>query len=173
MEQRLNDLVNEFVESKNHHDVNDIMRFYADNITSHLAGIWLTQGREAIQSITEWEVVMKPTYKISHIALFGDSVRCRLTESNEWLRIMGVESIIYEPFMLTFKDNRIAAINAQFSIDSFKIYQNAWTIITDWLRENNPEKLAAFFIGDKFKYCGTTAHQWLDLVSEYQKAHKK
>ena len=39
------DLLNDFVSSKNRHEVNDIMRFYADNITGKLAGIWLKNGK--------------------------------------------------------------------------------------------------------------------------------
>ena len=168
MAKAINELLNDFVDSKNRHDVRNIIQFYAENIIGKLAGIWLKNSKKEMQDITEWETVMKPIYKISHITILKDSARCRLVESNEWLRLMGIESIAYEPFLITIENDRITTINAEFAIDSYKKYQDAWATMADWVNERHPDQYATLFKNDSFKYDGKTARQWLDLVKEYQ-----
>ncbi len=172
MTEKIGELLVNFITAKNRRDVSGVLSFYAEDISGKLAGIWQRDGKKSMQGITEWEAAMNPTYKVSHTMILKGRVRCRLTESNEWLRRMGVESIVYEPFLITVDDGQITAINAEFAIDSFKKYQHAWTAVAEWIEEKHPEQFAVLFDRRGFEYNGATARQWLDLTKKYEETRQ-
>lgn len=160
----------EFQAHKNAGDLESALGQFAEQATLDFGPLGSMQGLPAIRGILEYDLALNAHLEFTDCSSADREVRCRVVESNDWLRTAGIESITYDENRFMFEeDGRIASISATLSAESGQAMGAAIAEFHQWATTNRPTDYAVLFSDDgKFIYSRDNAEKVLVLLRAWQ-----
>jgi len=169
----LMDLIKAYEKAYNEHDLEGVMSLYAEDVRFEAIGSFVKAGKEEVRKLTEYDFAVNVQMDISNIKVVGDTIIFRLTESNDWFRLAGIDELVYEPNKVVFKDGLIKEIRSEITKESAMDFGKVWKDLKGWAKEEKVEELSELMPDGVFIYNKNTAKKWLELLKEWSELKKK
>ncbi len=167
-------IVRDFEKSKNRGDMEASLRYFTDDTALHFGPLGSIRGLEQIRNIHGYDLALNTQLRFEGCDVAAREVRCRVTESNDWLRTAGVESIDYDEAHFVFTERGdIASITSTLSPDSIEEMGAAMARFDAWARTNQQERYARLFGSDgAFVYSFENGERVLSLLREWRESER-
>ena len=166
------ELIKSYEQAHNAHDIDKSLSFFHQEIIFELKGVWTKSGKEAIRSLEEWDAALNSHLKFEFIRFNGDSVFCKIIESNDWFRAIDMETLTHEPTVFIIKNDLIHKILAFPSEkDGMKI-QAAIGSVYQWSSDVQDSTIYELIQGPEFIYSEAAAKKWLKILARWKDDHK-
>ena len=162
------DLLKAYEKALNSHDVNGIIRFYAEDIRFEVVGGFVKVGRREVRELTKWDAAVNGQMTFTDIVVSGDTITCRAIERNDWLRLAGIEEVHYGSNTIVYNGVLISSIKAELTRKSSQAIGQALQSITEWASQERSQELAELMPEGEFVYSAELAEGWLALLSEWR-----
>ncbi len=165
-------IVRDFEDSKNRGDIDASLKYFTDETTLHFGPLGSVSGLEQIRGIHGYDLALNTALHFKSCVVAAKEVRCRVTESNDWLSTTGIESIDYDESLFVFDDDgQIASITSTLSAKSINDMGAAMALFDEWARTNQPEQYAELFGTDgRFVYSFENGQRVLSLLREWRES---
>ena len=165
-------VIEEFVQLKNAHDRENTLTLFADDAELDFGPMGTMQGHEAIDRIHGYDAALSTTLEFDGCGVEESDVVCAVTESNDWLRIAGIDSIAYDEVRLTVNNaGKITRVSAIPSADSIAAIGSALMAFGGWAQQHEPERFGALLDAQgNFDYNFENGQKVLQLLREWQGA---
>ncbi len=165
-------LVEDFERLKNAHDRENTLALFAADAELDFGPMGTMQGHEAIDRIHGYDAALSTTLEFDGCSIEDSDVVCRVTESNDWLKIAGIDSIGYDEVRFTINDaGKIARVSAIPSGESIAAIGTALTAFGGWAQQHEPERFGALLDAQgNFDYSFENGQKVLQLLREWQGA---
>ncbi|MDH4220498.1 MAG: nuclear transport factor 2 family protein [Candidatus Aminicenantes bacterium] len=164
----LTDLVNEFTEAMNNHDVKKVLTFLADDIVFEMSDAKIT-GKEQVKEMLEFDAVNNAHLINTDIMVEGNIVTMKHIEKNDAFKLMGIDEY-HGTATMTFRDGLIEKIKLEDSPESRTLLMEKEQSIVQWASEEHPEELKRLETGE---YTAENAKLMLSLLKEWKERTKK
>lgn len=168
----LSERIKAYEATYNTHDVEKLMSFYADDIEFEIVGVWVKEGKAVVQELAEWDKATNMHMTISNIEVSGDTVTCKLVETNDWWKLAGMGEVYYEPCVMIFRNGLISEMRTTMTQESLDAYAKVWPSIISWAGEHRSEELKELLPGGTFIYGTEAANKWIVLLQEWRDAQE-
>lgn len=165
-------VLDSYVSSHNEHEAEDAWEHFDIDARVFMDGVGILNGKREILPWSEWNATLNSTYIVKNVSVDGDTVRFALTESNDWFKAVGIDSVTFKPVWMNMKNGKIVTFSAKMTPDSYTALNNYDQKVIEWARENQPDELGQVFDGDDFSFSAEHAKTWLTLVHDYQAAQQ-
>lgn len=161
--------LNAYIRAHNSHDVEKTMSYFASDARYDMAEGWTKTGLDTIRAVEEFDAATNSRLSVSDVRVKGDTVFCKLTESNDFLRLAGVKDALYHTTFF-FKDRKIVRIIKAQSMESRTEVKTAFKPFTKWASEKRFPEWARLTMNGEFKYGYEGAEGWITLLKEWKEA---
>jgi hypothetical protein len=129
-----------------------IVSLFADNARFDLVGVGVSfVGRDDIARLADYGVAAHGRLVEREAEVALDTVRCRLEESNDWLRLLGVNHATYDGRFLVSR-GKIAGAQLELTPDSREELAGKLAGFLAWLLARDPEVLQRLLPGGRPVY---------------------
>ena len=158
--------VREFENRKSAGDVEAVLALFVDEPSLHFGTLGTISGRPALRGILEYDVALNTKLDFAECTVNGEEVTCRVVESNDWLKLVDIESITYDENRFVFApDGRIDSVVAILSSESGQSLGAVMAEFHGWATMNHPEEYGSLFSEDgAFVYSRENAGKVLELL---------
>ena len=162
--------VGEYQDRKNAGDLDAVMEMFTHDAELHFGALGTLQGSDQIRAIHEYDVALATVLSFESCAESGSDVSCTTIESNEWLRLAGIENVTYAESRFSFNgDGRIQTVSATLTPESAAALGQALANFDGWARANRAGEYSALFTDTgKFVYSGDNGKKVLGLLRDWQ-----
>lgn len=160
--------VKAYEKAYNSHDFERIMSLYAEDATFGVAGQFVLQGKEKIRGITEYNIALNVYMSFSECIIQGDTVICKLAETNDWIKMAGIKEAYYSA-VFVFGDGLIKLIIAEPTPETSEAFMQVLKPLVEWATKESPQRLAEMMPEGEWVYNEANANRWLFLLYEWQK----
>ncbi len=163
--------VREFQGHKNDGNVELALNMFADEPSLQFGPLGTISGLNEIRGILEYDLALNTQLRLERCEAAAFEVTCRVIETNDWLRLVDIESITYAENKFTFAtDGRIKSIAATLSADSGQLLGAAMAQFDAWAKINRPIEYADLFSEDgAFVYSRENGERVLALLRQWRK----
>ena len=162
--------IKKFEAAVNSHSVDSVLAFYANDVTVNMGRVQTPVPREDMRPLAEWDSIVGSQIRLEISRVNGDSIIGRKIEKSEWFRLYGLDSVIFDPWIVLVEDNQITAINAQLTIESATRMSQAYNSVQEWAKTERRHELNELMPDGNFRYGTEMAIRWLKLLREWRKA---
>jgi hypothetical protein len=141
-------VVQAYEAAANTHDWSRVDRLLAPNAVVELGDDLSLAGRDGVRALHEWERAMGTEIHYTECGVAGQTVSCRASEQNDFLRIAGLGAIEYSSSSLTFEGGRIARMSAVLSEESGQAVSRYMQGFLAWASRADPKATAVFLRPD-------------------------
>ncbi|NPV13709.1 hypothetical protein HPY86_02100 [candidate division WOR-3 bacterium] len=161
-------VVRSFVQGLGRQSDNRLIRFWTDTPFLEVKGLGVVaQGRKEIKDFLGYARTVDVKLSMSELTMIGDTIFCRLEETNRWLHLVGVEPMIYEARFVI----------AEGKIDGLIVEpeQGVWIMLTGpalsfgkWLKSEEPGALEVLMPGGRFRFTPENGRRLVELISRWR-----
>ncbi len=168
------EIIADFERYKNAHDTEQTLALFATDAVLDFGPMGTIQGLEAIDRIHGYDAALATTLVFDDCTVEDSDVACRVTESNDWLQIAGIDSIVYDQVRFTIDHSgAIRRVSAMPSGDSLAALGAAMTAFGAWAQQHEAERFGALFdTQGNFDYNFDNGQKVLQLLREWQNAEQ-
>lgn len=159
-----------YLDAHNSHNVEAELARYADEVILEIPRQTTILPKADLVDRIEWDATLGSHLAMSEITEGEDRVTIgRVVESNEWLRLLGIGEILYEPgSVMVFSDGLISEIHpTPLKIESQQAIASAMERFMAWAVEARPEDLDLIVSGQQLIYSRAAAEKWIELLTEW------
>lgn len=162
--------VREFAGHKNDGNVELALNMFADDPSMQFGPLGTITGLSEIRGILEYDLVLDTQLRFENCEVVALDVTCRVIETNDWLKLVDIESITYDENKFTFTtDGRIKSIGATLSAESGQLLGAAMVQFDAWARANRPAEYADLFSANgAFEYSRENGENVLALLRQWR-----
>ena len=162
--------VKEFQRLKNDGNVDLALNMFTDNSSLQFGALGTISGLGKIRGILEYDAALNTQLRFERCETAALEVTCRVTETNDWLRLVDIESITYVENKFTFTaDGRIRLVEATLSAESGELLGAAMAQFDVWARSTRPTEYAELFSKEgAFVYSRENAEKVLALLRQWR-----
>ncbi len=161
-------VVRSFVQGLGRQSDNRLIRFWTDTPFLEVKGLGVVaQGRKEIKDFLGYARTVDVKLSMSEPAVKGDTIFCRLEETNRWLDLVGVEPMIYEARFI-INEGQIDGLIVEPD-------QGVWIMLTGpalsfgkWLKSEEPGALEELMPGGKFRFTPENGRRLVELISRWR-----
>jgi len=164
------EFVSKFEAAVNSHNVEDVLSFYDRDVTVNMGRQSTNIDREDMRPLAEWDSIVNTRIRLDIIRENGDSIIGRKIEKSEWFRLYGLDSVIFDPWIVLVEDDVITTIFSQLTIESATRMSQASTSVQEWAMQERRKDLNELMPEGSFRYGTEAAIRWLKLLREWRKA---
>ncbi len=156
----------EFQQHKNSGDVDAVMELFADEPILHFGPLGTISGPTNVRNILEYDLALNTHLQLKNCKVAAGEVSCRVVETNDWLKTVGIESIEYDENRFAFsEDGRIKEVHASLAAASAQSLVAAMAEFHQWATSTEPEAYSELFSDEgTFVYSGENAEKVLLLL---------
>jgi limonene-1,2-epoxide hydrolase len=171
--QNLLNKVMTYVNAANRHDLEVIDAMLTDDVVFEMNGMNIALGKEQVRTVHDNDAGFNTELELTDCKKKGNTVTCKVTERNDYVRAAGINEIHYTSGVFTFKNGLIQKISATMSPESARAGEKFDKGFIAWVKQNRSEELSKLMTpAGKFKWGRESAKIIVNLVKEYQ-AQKK
>ena len=162
--------VSEFQGHKNDGNVELALNMFAEEPSLQFGPLGTITGLGEIRGILEYDLALNTQLRLEKCEAAALEVTCRVIETNDWLRLVDIESITYDENRFTFTtDGRIKTIKATLSAESGQLLGGAMAQFDAWARTNRPIEYAGLFSENgAFVYNSENGEKVLALLRQWR-----
>lgn len=165
-------IVKSYQEAYNNHDLEGVLALYAEDVSFEVVGQIALQGKEQLQALTEYDFVLNIHMSCGPIKTKGDSVMCRLTETNDWLKTAGIKRAHYLTTIVV-RNGLIQSVRAELTPETDQVFEMILEPLLKWASKYKPELLAEMMPEGTFVYNADNAKKSLSLLQEWKEIARK
>lgn len=132
----------------NRHDWQAMQPLIAENAVIELGDGLALVGRDKALALHEWERAMGTETHYSNCTVKGESVTCRASEQNDFLRLAGLGPMEYAASTITFEKGRVVRMSATLSDESADVVTRYMQPFLEWAGKVEPKGVATFLKAD-------------------------
>jgi hypothetical protein len=167
--QNLLNKVNIYVEAYNRHDVEAIDAMLTYDVVFEMNGTNIAIGKKQIRTVYDNDAGFNAELELTDCKQKGNTVTCKATERNDYVKAAGINEINYTSEDFTFKKELIWKISATMSPESVRAGKEFDQGFVTWVRQNRSEELSKLMTpSGKFKWGRESAVIMVKLVKEYR-----
>jgi len=165
-------LIREYETQKNNGNLEAVLQMFAEDAVLYFGPMGSLSGVDQIRGIHEYDIAIDARLKFTGCTVDENKVACRTVETNEWLRLAGIESLVYDESLFEFSpDGRIQSVAGTLSPESSQSLGIALAQFDEWARANEPGEYAALFSAKgAFVYSSTNGEKVLALLRQWRTA---
>ncbi len=163
-------VVKEFEDALNRHDIQEILTYYDRDVTIVMGGVSQNVDREQMQPLAEWDKVVDSYVRFDIREVSGDTVKCTKTETNEWYRLFGIDSVYFETWDFIIEEGKITKMMTRLTMRSQAQMGMAMGNFMKWLRQDNPELVEELIPKGQPQFGAESAQRWMDLLRQWREA---
>jgi hypothetical protein len=157
-----------YLDAHNHHDLDKTMACFAEDIRFEMGDVWKKAGKGEVRKLEEWDNAVNSRLTASDMRESGDTVTCRLTESNDWYDLAGVGEVAYQRCTITVKEGKITRINTELTPESMMGVTEALKAIMEWAARERPAVLAELMPNGELVYGAQNGAKWLQMLRAWK-----
>lgn len=163
---KLKNRVKVYEKAYNSHNLERIMSLYAENATFEVVGQFVLKSKEQIRDLTEYDIALNIHMYISEYIAKGDTIICKLAETNDWLKTAGIKKAHYS-MKLVFSNGLIKLLRAKATSETNQAFSQMFNPLTEWASKERPLRLAEMMPAGRFVYNSENAKKALALLQEW------
>ena len=165
-------IVADFERYKNAHDTEQALTLFATDAELDFGPMGKLVGHEAIRRIEGYDTALATRLALDACAVEDKDVVCRITVTNRWLAIAGIEPITYEEARFAIDDSgKIVAVAAVPPPASQAAMDQVMAAFAEWAQQHEGERFAALFDAQgNFQFSYDNGEKVLQLLREWQDA---
>ncbi len=162
-------VVRNYIEAQKNHQIDLSLQYFDEETAFMLPGeITTLTGMENIRQMAQYDSVMNTRLHIESLRVDGNTVTCRVTETNRWLDIAGLPPLQYDSTLFYVFGGKIRKIVAFPADSSLRALSDATDHFIRWLAQTHPREATALLSGDGFSYNTANAETLLKFLSEWR-----
>lgn len=161
------DIVIAYQEAQNSHNIDLALSFFAPDIRFEMVGIWVMQGMKELRAYAEWNAVIANKLTFGKLKIKNTRLECQAQETNEWLKLVGIDVVNYDAIKFEFENGKIRHIRAKVAPKSEMAMDKATNRVIRWALDKYPDEVVAVIPRGVFKYTEEAATKWMNLVTEW------
>jgi hypothetical protein len=165
-----------YLEAHNAGRAEEMLAFYTEDAVLEIPGVGELKGTEQLRGIVAWDVANHGTLHSEGYAVTGDQLTIEhVTESNDWFRAIGVETVHYQPgIRIVVREGQLAEVRiTPFTAESAKAVEAAYSPFMAWASAHPEEPLQALLPGGRFAYSKQSAEQWQAWFGKWRDAQRE
>lgn len=162
------EIIKAYQDAQNANDTDLAMSFFAPNIRYEMVGLWVMQGLEELRALAEWNTAVSNQLVLGKIKMRHNRLECQAKETNDWLKMVGIDAVYYDTIKYEFEDDKISVVRAKIAPKSEMAMDRATNRVMRWALEACPEEIKEIMPRGLFKYGGETAKKWLALLKDWK-----
>lgn len=164
----LKDLVKNYLEAHNNHDVEAVMAFYTDNIKFIEEGISERTGKDELRNKELWDSAVNASLEITQIEAANKTITGRATEFSDWYDAADISEVQYDKIIIKFEGNLISEITVVYSEETNNKIGRAFLSFLNWTSYFYPDELTKLKPEGTFIYTPELAPLWIRLLKEWR-----
>jgi hypothetical protein len=132
----------------NRHAIDAVMAMFADDAEFELEGLTRLVGKIEIRSIFEYDTGVNGELQFINCKATADTITCQLVETNDRLRLAGVDSLLYPLCVLSFDNGLIHSWQAVPAKGPTRAIMQFWNSVGQWIKEHYPTDYARMFTSE-------------------------
>jgi len=165
--------IEEFEQVVNSHNVDSILSYYAEDFQLQLGGAVVAKKREDMRPLTMWDAEVKSISDYKVLDIHGDTVLTRKTEQSEWLKLFGIDTARFEPWIFIYENGKIKKMMGAPTRESALAMERAFNEVKNWATVTHPELLEELMPEGKFIYEAEVAFKWIALLQEWNQVKEQ
>lgn len=162
------EIVLAYQEACNHHNIDLALSFFVPDIRYEMVGIRVMQGLEDLRAFAEWNQFFATQMNFGKLKMKNNRLECQAEETNDWLKMVGIESVTYDSIKFEFNNDKISNVRAKLSPKSEMAMDRATNRVIRWVLDTDPELIDKIIPRGLFKYSEEVAERWLALLKDWQ-----
>lgn len=162
------DLVKNYVQVYNQHEVEKALNFFADDVVVELMDGTTIKGKENGRSIAQYDSVLNVNLALSDMRLKGDTVICRATESNDWLDLTGLNEAHFWPCKTIVKNGLITWMSLKFTPETAGRFEQTFQSLGAWAAKDHMQEFQELLQSEYdikgAQLCLSLTRQWRNEV---------
>lgn len=172
-QRNVQDLVHEYVEASDAHDLDKLASMTADSAVWILGNIQL-KGKEEVLGPNRLDAGANTRLEMSNLVVRGDTAKFELAEVNDILTALGINSIVHYP-RLVFKDGLVVRKD-QWKPNTMMPEEASPNLgrFQQWIQDNKPDAIDRLFDQDgNFIFSRENGELMASLAREYSEREKE
>lgn len=166
-------LVESFQEVVNRHDVDEILKRFAEDGEFEIVGQSKLIGKQEIRNIFDYDVGVNTKLEFINCRSEGDKVHCQILEQNDRLDAIGIRELKYDSCVFVFTDGLIQSFTAVIQSESMHHIMQTWQKFLPWIRKNYPDEYSRMFTSEgRFIYNRENGRDVVPLLREWRSFKK-
>jgi hypothetical protein len=164
------DIVGEFVDAFNEHDVTRQMEMFSDSIVFDIPRMSVHfVGKEAQLPIAEYDTALHAEMTLTNVKTETDTLFCSITETNDWLEAADIPSAYYPDSYFVVDNDKISYIHADPADSTVDRISEVLSSFVPWAYQNHPEEMSQLLSHGRFVYGGANGTLVVSLLREWNK----
>ena len=160
------DIISSYFENHNNHDIENALNHYGEDVVFELKGVWTKTGLADMRSLEEWDAALNSHLRLESAEVSGDTVRCKVIESNDWFRSVGIDSLVHDPAVFVIRDGKFRHIMGYPSAETGKQVEAAMGKIFQWSAMTGDSTVYDLIHQGQFVYSTESANTWMELFGK-------
>ncbi len=156
-----------YLEALNRHDVEAALSYLAEGFRIEFVGTEMSMDREQARNALEWDAGAGGSFKLAIDLLTGSSVQGLFTETNEFLRLVGIPELRSRNTFTFDEEGRIVH-QAYEMLPDQPSFLEAMEPAVAWAGRHRPEELAVIYPDGVMTYNREMAQRWVVLLREWR-----
>jgi len=161
------DIVIQYFDVYNKHQPGIVNLLLSENITYTAVESFTLRGKEELKNLAEYDSTIHSELVYSNLTEAGDTVTCQMTEKNDWLAALGINTVQYDYAKFVVRHKDIWDIIIKMNDQSINEISTKLQPVIDWASNNKPDVLNDVMPGGEFIYDKIAAEMWLQVLQEY------
>lgn len=132
-------------DAANRHAIDEVMAMFADDAEFELEGLTRLVGKKEIRSIFEYDAGVNGEIRLINCTATSDAVSCQLVETNDRLRLAGLDKLLYPSCVLAFEKGLIRSWRAIPDPGPARAFDKFCGAVRLWIAEHYPIEYARMF----------------------------
>jgi hypothetical protein len=164
-------IVQEYKEALNSHNVDSLMNYFGDDIVFEIPSMRMKlSGKPALRGLAGYDSVLNTNMVLTNIRVGGDTVICDITETNEWLNAAGMTSAHYPQAIFVVINGKISHVKAEISDSSAANFDKVLSEFVPWVNENHPDAMAEMMPEGNFVFNAKNGETVVRLLRQWRQA---
>lgn len=157
-----------FLDDHNAGRIEEVMENLDPEVEFEVRGLWKKVGEREIRDLMAWNAAINCRLMVRDCELGEHSVTCKMSESSDWLRELGIEEIDYTGCRFDFEGGRLKRIRTVLSEESIGRMNEALAPVIEWALEERPRLIDSLIEDGEFIYNEENARRWMQLIGDWK-----
>lgn len=164
-------VVKTFQDTANRHAIDEVASMFTEDAEVELKGMTRLFGKSEIRFIFEYDAGVNGNIQLINCTESADAVSCQLVETNERLRLAGLNSLLYPSCVLSFERKLIQSWRVAPDPKSIQTFDQFWGPVGLWIAKHYPSDYARMFTREgRFIRSRENGERAVQLAREYRSA---
>ncbi len=161
-------LVRTFVQRLGRSSDARLLKLFSNSARIEVVGLGIVaQGENKLQDFFGYARTVNSCLEMFDGRVSGDTVFCRLQEKNDWLRIMGIESVGYQA-RFVLDSRKIVELVIEPDGVTRNILMGQGIAFWRWLRSEEPKAIETLLPDGKFRFTPENGKMLVRLVARWR-----